>query len=511
MKLPSESIRWALSSIVRNSDSDLFPPTPEFRALEQSGNSFIERVASLELKDLRAHPSNRFLVPKDRLSYRQATQLHPMDAVTFTAIVHAFGSGIERRRLDSGRVFSYRFAPSADGLYDESIGWREFWRDGINRASGAAFVLYCDIADFYNQIYHHTIENQLAESGLPNQATKWILELFKSTTASVSRGIPIGPHASHLIAEASMIPIDNSLVSSGLRHTRFVDDVLIFCDSEEEAQRNLFVVAQTLDRQQRLILQRHKTRIFARSEFLNHAHLMTHDQPISETEASLLAVVRKYSGGNPYRSVLINDVSTEDWKTISDAGFSAILESYLSSAHVDYSRLAWFYRRLAQVGHPGALGATLDRVTVLTPCLASVVSYISSIQDLPTHRWLELGQRLIDLLDVAPLNASEYYQASIVGAIARSGSMNHFEGLARRFETSSAAVKRQILLAAVWHRATDWLRERKEDFRSFDAFSRLAFLYAVRSLPQDERKFFLRNHATEMADPVEATLIGRAR
>lgn len=76
----------------------------------------------------------------------------------------------------------------------------------------------------------------MIESGLPNQAIKWIISLLESTTAGVSRGVPIGPHAIHLIAESSMIPIDNSLCSIGLNFMRFADDILIFCDSHDSAK-----------------------------------------------------------------------------------------------------------------------------------------------------------------------------------------------------------------------------------------------------------------------------------
>ena len=77
-------------------------------------------------------------------------------------------------------------------------------------------VLYCDISDFYNQIHHHIIENQLSESGFPNQAAKYVVKLLESTTAGVSRGVTIGPHAVQLVAEATLIPIDNSMDFSGL-------------------------------------------------------------------------------------------------------------------------------------------------------------------------------------------------------------------------------------------------------------------------------------------------------
>jgi hypothetical protein len=69
--------------------------------------------------------SRRFLVPKGKLSYRQATQLEPQDALVLTAIMHEHGAGMEARRLASDRVFSYRSAPTGGALYQETPGWNQ--------------------------------------------------------------------------------------------------------------------------------------------------------------------------------------------------------------------------------------------------------------------------------------------------------------------------------------------------------------------------------------------------
>ena len=197
-------------------------------------------------------PHRRFIVPKDDVSYRQATQLDPQDTIILSAIVFEYGNHIEAHRRSEKEVFSYRFLPTTQGgLYSDQIGWNDFWESAADKGRRSGCVLCGDISDFYNQIYHHTIENQLLACGLPNQETKWIVGLFKSTTAGVSRGVPIGPHAAHLIAEASLIPIDNSVAASGLKFVRYADDIVIFSKSDREARQALGRLAQILDKQQR--------------------------------------------------------------------------------------------------------------------------------------------------------------------------------------------------------------------------------------------------------------------
>src|SRR5688500_2099370 len=119
--------------------------------------------------------------------------------------------------------------------------------------------------------------------------------LCESTTAGVSRGVPIGPHGVHLLAEATLIPIDNALNTHGLEFLRYADDIVIFVKDENSARSAFATVAQTLDRQQRLMLQRHKSKIYRPGEMHQLALRMIEDKPVSEDEADLLRIVKKYS------------------------------------------------------------------------------------------------------------------------------------------------------------------------------------------------------------------------
>lgn len=492
MKLDRDSVAWALNAVAASSDSDLFPPTPEFKQAAGSPNGLLDALTSPELKDLEIGASMRFLVPKDDVSYRQATQLDPQDGLILTALVYQFGQRIEDRRLPRDQVFSYRFGPTEAELYTEESDWNRFWAKARDLAKQSSTILYCDITDFYNQIYHHTLENQLIASKFPNQAIKWILALMESTTAGVSRGVPIGPHAIHILAEASLIPIDNSLRDHGLRFVRFVDDILVFCDSPEHARSAIYTVARTLDRQQRLTLQRHKTRVFNRDDFYSFADSMAEDQPISELESDLLSIVRKYSHGNPYRAVQFSDITEGDWAQITTEDLTAIVEKYLSVKDPDHMRLGWFYRRLAQIGHPGALKVTLDRLDDLGPSLPSVVRYMASLYTVESSTWREVGGRLLDVLESERFREQEYFTVMLLGLFARNRSLNNFAQLGRRWPTSSPPLRRQLILAARRNGAVDWLRNLKEDFASMDASQKLAFVHAMGAFPSDERKFFLR-------------------
>ena len=267
MTLSADSLEWAIEFVADHSDGDIFPKILEIKAIQESGAGFVTLIEGKPLTNFVPGASRRFVVPKDEISYRQATQLDPQDSILLSAVIHQFGQGIEDRRLPADKVFSYRFSPTTQqGLYGNPTAWNDFWSAVHSASQSCDTILYCDIADFYNQIYHHVVENQLIESGFPNQATKWVVALLESTTAGVSRGVPVGPHAAHLLAEATLIPIDNSMAATGMNFLRYADDILIFCASAAAARHSLAQLATILDRQQRLTLQRHKTRFLKPDE-----------------------------------------------------------------------------------------------------------------------------------------------------------------------------------------------------------------------------------------------------
>jgi retron-type reverse transcriptase len=505
MTLQRDSLEWAIEFVEKHSDGDLFPKIIEMRAIYEHRDDFISLIEGKPLTSFAPKSCRRFIVPKDEISYRQATQLYPQDSVLLSALVHQFGKGIEDRRLETCQIFSYRFFPTLEeGLYNSNTAWNDFWQTAHKKSQSCAAILYCDIADFYNQIYHHSVENQLIESGFPNQAVKWVISLLESTTAGVSRGVPIGPHAIHLIAESTLIPIDNSMAANGLHFIRYADDIVVFSDSEKESKSALALIASIMDKQQRLMLQRHKTRFYTPTDFQAVCTKMIEDRPIDENEDKLLGIIRKYTGGNPYKSISYNSVTPDDWKKFSTDVVSKIIEEYLSKENIDYIRLRWFYRRLAQVGHPGALDVSIKYFEKLGPCLANICTYISSIQSIDPEEWKIVGSKLIKLLDTEDIKNNEFFRLSILSLFSKNKHINHFAELAGRYQSSDPFARREIFLAASVNGAIDWLREYKESYLQMDPWQKMAFIYCSGSFPSDERKYFI--NKLQYEGPFDLTL-----
>jgi hypothetical protein len=128
MTLTAKSLAWAIDFVATHSDGDLFPKVLEMEAVQACRDDFIKLLEANSLSDFPPGANRRFIVPKDEISYRQATQLDPQDAILLSAIIYEFGKGIEVRRLPSNRVFSYRFAPTIQGgLFGGQTAWNDFW------------------------------------------------------------------------------------------------------------------------------------------------------------------------------------------------------------------------------------------------------------------------------------------------------------------------------------------------------------------------------------------------
>ncbi len=510
--LTKDSIKWSIDFIHKHSDGDLFPKIIENDAIVKNIDRFISLTEGKDISQSQFSPGacRRFIVPKDEISYRQATQLDPQDSILLTAIIYQYGQGIENRRLNKDIVFSYRFLPdNIQGLYSTQNSWNNFWEKAYQKSFTSNIILYCDIADFYNQIYHHIIENQLISSSFPNQVKNWIKNLLESTTAGVSRGIPIGPHAMHLLAEAALIPIDNSIISQGFDFIRYADDIIIFCDSEKSARIALASLASTIDKQQRLTFQRHKTKLYRPSEFQTLCMNMIEDRPISGDEDQILKIIKKYSGGNPYHTVSYNEISKEDWESITEDIINKIIYEYIKQDQVDYIRLRWFYRRLTQIGHPGAIDISLKEISRLGPCFANICTYLSSIQSIDEERWKNIGVRLLALLDSDEVKNNEYFRLSIVSLFTKNKYIDHFVNLIKKYPTSEPFFRREILLAAYQNDAFDWLREQKENYLNMDPWQKIAFIFGLSGFPKDEKKYFISK--LNLPRPFEETIANWAK
>lgn len=498
MRLPKAAYNWALKHLLREGDSDLFPLPPEFLALKFSWKTVVIDLASLDLSTYRWRGGRRFVVPKDILAFRHGTQLDPLDSIVLAAMVKKLGPRLERHRVPAAeeRVFAYRFDPTTDGrFYGQDTGWHEFWKSSRQRATESActHVLLADISDFYNQVYHHVVENQLREAGIPETEYN-VLKRFMSTySETVSRGVPIGPHAVHLLAELSLHPADESLIAKGYTFCRYVDDFHVFCSSEENAMGALYDLANTLDEQQRLILEKRKTYILPATEFIALADSMLVNRPLNAEESQIIRTINRYTKSDPYRHISMRDVSDADLALLSAEILCSLFNLYLSTTPVNYPRIGWLLRRLRQVGAPGAVDYVLDNLQAFAPVLGDAARYLTASIPNYTADHVALGEKIVSALALPVLARSAYLQIVLLDVLAQLPSLDHAADVTAQYPDAEPAVRREILRVAGANKLGSWLREHKSEFRTADPWIRRAFLFAVPSLPGDEGEHWLRS------------------
>jgi Reverse transcriptase (RNA-dependent DNA polymerase) len=497
MRLPKTTYQWALRHLIREGDTDLFPPLFEIEAFRYSWKPLLDELSQLDISMYHWKGGRRFIVPKDALAFRSATQLDPLDSLMLAALLRKYGDKIESSRIAvvHRRIFSYRFNPTPDGLfYGKSSLWADFWRDSLERASasGCGWVAVTDITDYYNQIYHHVLENELKAARLPLAAVKSVMSLLSNLSSGVSRGIPVGPHSVHLLAECALIPTDQSLLTRGYNFCRYVDDLHFFCRTREEAEIALYDLADVLDKQQKLTIQKQKTKVMPTEEFQKIARDMLLDRPLNDEEAMLIAMIRKYSADDPYQLVGLASLSDKDLETVDSAKLKRLFDLYLAQTPVDYPRIGWLLRRLAQIAAPGAIEYVLDHMALLTPVLGNVARYIMRATMNYQGSLEDLGQRIVEALKTPLIDHSEYLQLVLYSILSGVPALNHVDAMSSRYLRASPAVRREIIRAAGAAELSAWVKERKDEFHTADPWLRRAMLSAAPCLPGDEANHWLR-------------------
>lgn len=502
-RLSKASYDWALRHLLLEGDTDLLPPLPEIEAIKFSWREVGPILQVLDLENYQWGGERRFVVPKESLAFRSATQLDPLDSLVLAAVIKKFGDLIEGIRIpvEDRTVFSHRFSPTSDGrFFGETSGWHEFWKRSIDVASqaGVQSVVSADITDCYNQIYHHVLENQLKEAGLPNGIWSAIKRLISHLTQTVTRGVPVGPHAMHLLAEAALNPIDRSMLAHGLCFCRYVDDFHIFCASDQAAVIAVHDLVAILDDQQRLALHKQKTRVWSAAEFIAHAESMLSDRPLDDVESDIVKVIKMYGGDNPYFPIDIDDISPADLDAVRAEKLEPLLADYLAAENIEYGHVRWLLRRLAQMGAPGAIDFVLGHLDALAPALGDVARYVMRASPNYEGNWPQAGDLIVTALKHPFVQHSEYLRLVLLHLFAKVPELNHMSTLTSGYATATGPVRREIVFAARAAGDGAWLRERKAEFEAADPWLRRAIVASSSAWPGDERDHWVKTSKTKL-------------
>lgn len=352
----------ALDNIIRHGDTDIFPYPFESRLFEDRKE--IVNAALMQIFD--DFENKRTEVPPNMINsfssigyygYRWATQIDPFWNAFFLGLVLKIGEDIEKIRSASTQVYSYRFKPNpaVGAIFDKDISWRKYQEDSIIECTKDEinYVLTCDIADFYPRIYHHSLENALDRIDPNKKYAGKIKKLLQTFSETKSYGVPVGCPASRILAELALDSIDKLLSMNGINYKRYVDDFIIFCDSREDAHKTLTLLSKKLMENEGLTLQKHKTNIVTKEEFLSVTKAKLHgndEDEESPMKAKFMSLPIRF---DPYSANAIEEYE-EIKESLKDFDLLSMLSSELQKSKINQS----FSKHLIK-----AFSATSNEVT----------------------------------------------------------------------------------------------------------------------------------------------------
>ncbi|MDZ8066754.1 MAG: RNA-directed DNA polymerase [Nostoc sp. DedQUE08] len=523
MKLEDTSLEWALKHLTRYYDSDFYPKSFEFEAIAYYWVQVKNYILNLELLDYTPRTPFASLAFKVNRTFRVVHQLDPVDALIFTALVYEITQIIEDYRIPvCDRIAcSYRIKTDVNGSFFEKDddGWTNYIEksDELANSYPDGFVLLCDITDFYNQIYLHRIQNIVSEAGSsPYYEHATVLEKFlMGLNTNTSRGIPVGPMASMVLAEAIMGDIDKKIATFTRDFTRWVDDIRIFFSSKEQAQFLLHELTRYLYTSHRLVLSDHKTQIITVNEFRRKYHK-------SQEKIEKEAVLERFAGylhekriklSNPYPSILeSNDKeaainfemleSDEKFKIIT-AAYEELFVKIIGAEYLDLGLTRYLLRQATSYRYRNLVPIVLDNFETLLPVIREVVIYLNRVL---SERQVQNYKNKFEQILTQEYLALPYINIWVFNLFQN----EHFNKIILSIDYGSIKRVREKALIAKRKRDTTWVKDHKDGLDVLGPWDKRAILYAATVLSPDEMTHWL-NLASARGDILDKAIVAYLR
>ena len=270
-----------------------------------------ESFKNNNIKSLKISPISHILFPKKELfDFRKCAHIQPLDEMKYLSLVLQIAGKIEKMRINKSKkkIFSYRFAPQKGYLFDPRYNYTSF-REYISKRAknnNVNIIVSCDISNFYDRLNLHKLECILSSCpDIDKKIISQINELLLFWSNRDSYGLPVGSNASRILSEASLIEVDNYLISKKIDFCRFVDDYRIFSKDSATAHHWLSLLVDRLSKEG-LFINTSKTEIKDVSQSKDDgdtslAVIVPDDAPLVEesvlnSKFNIPKIIRGYSG-----------------------------------------------------------------------------------------------------------------------------------------------------------------------------------------------------------------------
>ncbi|MGF1626761.1 MAG: RNA-directed DNA polymerase [Alphaproteobacteria bacterium] len=281
-------------------------------------------------------------MPTGSTGFRITTKLHPFWNVYFNGLGVAIAEKHEPIRNENAH--SYRFVFDGEGLFDRERSWRAYreatLKDRALQEPGA-MVVQTDVSSFYEHIYHHRLQNCIADlfPKSPTIATQ-IDRLLSKFASGRSFGLPVGGQCARVLAELLMTSIDQMLTDAGVIWHRYVDDFTLLTKSQEDAYRALSVLSHSLA-DYGLSLNRTKTTILSAKHYSDYVSTQLEGE--GNDESRVLREIDLHF--DPYSDSKVGDYRDLK-KTVQKLDIQLLIKMELNKGHPDTFLVAQIGRTL---------------------------------------------------------------------------------------------------------------------------------------------------------------------
>lgn len=271
--------------------------------LDRNESEYIEYLENKVDNEYNPSESRIVNIPKSGWNVRPGSILQIDDVTIYSALILAIYEDI-RDAIEWSAMDRRYSRVMIDDI--EKRGWIKYpgktW-DHWNKKSRELieeynYVLFTDISSYFENIEHRVLDSNLRDITDKELIINEIRSCLRRWSHPRERGIPQGYYPSDILSEVYLNRVDERLKLNDIQHTRFSDNVRIFCNSKKEAIEYLELLTE-IYRDRGLNLQREKTQIVDSESALQQ--LADPVNTIDKLEPRVGGrIEREAKGGGPY-------------------------------------------------------------------------------------------------------------------------------------------------------------------------------------------------------------------
>jgi hypothetical protein len=381
-------------------------------------------------------------------------------------------------------------------LHYSSMGedWLQWQRDFV-KENDFQHVIFTDIADFYQRIYLHRIENTLDVATGKKLTARFVAKLIKQIRSKQSHGIPVGGSASRVLAEAVLSDTDSALADEEYVFTRYVDDYRIFIRSNQSPYQALAFMAEQLATCDGLALNAQKTRLMSIEEFkdyLNHPSIDVYDEAQKAAIDALSEAL--YFDEEP---------DQEEIDKLRSLNLLGLLEVEVGKEVWDFSRIRTIFRGLRVTENDDAVVFLAQRLSTFIPFIKELVLFFDAMNSKGKLNSIDLTKVVVEELASGAALSVPTIRVWLLELFVRGCLQMSHKGLSDLAKDETLS-NRQVFIIRGLNGDVTFFRRNKARFEQTNVFEKFQFLLGATCLPEDEFRTWVSAIKTNMVRPLEA-------